>query len=101
MGGALNPADAPFELRVDWMRVHTWSDEPAYTMTVNGGTGSGPYVPGTRASITAHMPPAGYAFDQWVVNGNATVDDPRQPSAILTMPSGDVSVTANYRRNSE
>ena len=97
MGGALNPADAPFELRVDWMRVHTWSDEPAYAMTVNGGTGSGRYVPGTRASITAHMPPAGYEFDQWVVNANATVDDPRQPSAILTMPSGDVSVTAIYR----
>ena len=39
MGGALNPADAPFELRIDWMRVHAWSDEPAYAMTVNGGTG--------------------------------------------------------------
>ena len=38
-GGPLKATDAPFELRVDWLRIHTWSEEPAYTLTVNGGVG--------------------------------------------------------------
>lgn len=95
-GGALKSADAPFELRVDWLRVHTWSDEPAHTLTVNGGAGSGPYVAGTKASVTARMPPAGYAFDRWVIHGGAAVRDAANPSAVLTMPASDVTATATY-----
>jgi beta-glucanase (GH16 family) len=41
-GGTLRPADAPFELRVDWVRVHTWSDETVHTLTVNGARAAGP-----------------------------------------------------------
>ncbi len=96
-GGILNPKDAPFELRVDWMRVHTWSDEAAYTLTVNGGTGSGPYVSSTKASVTANMPPAGYAFDKWIVQGKATISDAANPTATVTMPAEDATITATYR----
>jgi len=96
-GGPLSPKDAPFELRVDWVRVHTWSNETAYTLTVNAGAGSGPYVVNTRASITANMSPPGYVFDEWVVDGNAAINDPTNPSAILIMPASDVTVTATYR----
>lgn len=95
-GGQLNPKDAPFEFRVDWLRVHTWSNEPAYTLTINAGTGSGPYVVGTRASLTAHMPPPGYVFDTWVVNGKTPIDDPHNPATTITMPAADVIVTATY-----
>lgn len=95
-GGPLNPKDAPFELRVDWMRVHTWSQEPAYTLTVNAGSGSGPYVIGTRASVTANMPPAGYVFGKWI--GNASVADPGIPSTTIIMPASDVTITAIYKK---
>ncbi len=96
MGGALRAEDAPFELRVDWMRVHTWSNEAAYTLTVNGGTGSGPYVVGTKAFVTANMPPVGYTFDKWIVQGKATLSDPVNPTATVTMPKSDVTITATY-----
>ncbi len=96
-GGDLDPANCPFELRVDWMRVHTWSQEPSYSLCVNGGVGSSPYVIGTRASITANMPPPGYAFDRWVCGTSAVqIDDPRRTTAILTMPASNVAVTATY-----
>lgn len=97
-GGQLNPKDAPFELRVDWLHMHTWSHEPAYTVTVNAGSGSGPYVVGTPATITAHMPPPGYVFDTWVVNGNTPIADPHNPTTTITMPAADVIMTATYAR---
>jgi len=95
-GGSLSAADAPFEFRVDWMRVHTWSNETAYTLTVNGGSGSGPYVVGTQASITANMPPDGYVFDKWMISGDTAIDKPGNASATITMPASDVTVTAAY-----
>ena len=97
-GGFLNAADCPFEFRVDWLRVHVWSEDLAYSLTVQGGVGSGPYVRGTKASITAQMPPSDYTFDKWVVHGGGTVDNPGSPSATITMPTSDVTVTATYRR---
>jgi hypothetical protein len=82
---------------VDWIRVHVWSEETAYPLTVNGGVGSGPYVAGTKASITAQMAPVGYAFDKWVIHGDAAVDNPSNPSATITVPTSDVTITATYR----
>ena len=96
-GGFLNAADCPFAFRVDWIRVHVWSEETAYTLTVNGGVGSGPYVAGTKASITAQMAPIGYAFDKWVIQGDAAVDNPSNPSATITVPTSDVTIIATYR----
>jgi uncharacterized repeat protein (TIGR02543 family) len=43
------------------------------------------------------MSPPGYVFDEWVVDGNAAINDPTNPSAILIMPASDVTVTATYR----
>jgi len=86
------------EYRVDWIRVHTWSAESAYTLKVNEGVGSGPYVAGTMASITAKMPSAGQVFDTWVVDaGTVVIDNLIASSATLTMPASDVTVTATYR----
>jgi beta-glucanase (GH16 family) len=97
-GGDPSNTTFPVEYRVDWIRVHTWSDEPAYTLTVNSGIGSGPYTPGTIASITAKMPAQGETFDRWIVSsGDPDIDDATASSALLTMPASDVTVTATYR----
>jgi beta-glucanase (GH16 family) len=97
-GGDPSGTAFPVEYRVDWIRVHTWSTAGAYRLTVNEGVGSGPYVAGTRASITAKMASIGRVFDTWVIDaGNAAVDDPAAPSATLTMPASEVTVTATYR----
>jgi hypothetical protein len=97
-GGDPSATAFPINYRIDWIRVHAWSNETAYTLTVNGGVGSGPYIPGTQASITALMPLAGQVFDKWVVNsGSPAIDSMSAASAILTMPSGDIQVTAAYK----
>jgi beta-glucanase (GH16 family) len=97
-GGDPSNTSFPVEFRVDWVRAHTWSEGPARTVTVAGGTGTGAYVEGTRASITAHWPPAGQVFDRWVADaGNPIIDDPANPSAFLTVGPENVELRATYR----
>ncbi|MBN2037019.1 MAG: glycoside hydrolase family 16 protein [Chitinispirillaceae bacterium] len=100
-GGDPSGTAFPVDYRVDWIRVHTWSEQAAYALTVTSGTGSGPYVAGTAASITAKMPPVGQTFERWVAaSGNPTIDNAASPTALLTMPAADVTVTATYRTGS-
>lgn|GEM_PF-1054312 len=97
-GGDPSGTTFPVNYRIDWIRVYSWSTNNAYTLTVNAGTGSGPYVAGTMASITASMPPTGQVFDTWVINtGNGAIDSINAPSATVTMPASDMTVTATYR----
>jgi len=65
-----------------------------YSVTVNGGTGSGYYTPGAIVTITA-TPPSGKTFVNWTVNG-ASLNSTTNPSTNFTMPSKDVTITANY-----
>jgi hypothetical protein len=97
-GGDPSNTSFPVEFRVDWVRVHVWSEGTSRTVTVAGGTGTGAYLEGTRASITANWPPPGQVFDRWVaVSGNPVIDDPSDPSALLTVGTEDVEVRATYR----
>ena len=97
-GGDPSGTTFPINYRIDWIRVHTWSNETAYTLTVNGGVGSGPYVPGTSVSITALAPSSGQVFDKWVINaGYPTIDSISAASATLTMTEGDAQVAAVYK----
>jgi hypothetical protein len=96
-GGSFKPEDLPMEFRVDWVRVHTWSEEPAYSLTVNGGSGSAPYVEGTRVSINANIAPDGYTFEKWESNVPSLIfDAPSSPTATFLMPRSDVTVVATY-----
>lgn len=64
-----------------------------YTLTVVNGTGGGSYTAGSSVTITANAAPAGEAFQSWT---GATVANVQSPSTTLTMPSANVTVTANY-----
>lgn len=69
-----------------------------HTLTVQGGSGSGSYVAGTQVIVTANTPPRGQEFNSWTVSPAATVTtDKNQSSMIITMPSNDVAVIANYK----
>jgi beta-glucanase (GH16 family) len=95
-----NPAgtDFPVRLQVDWVRVHKWSEGVGRNLKVAGGAGSGTYLAGAQASLTAGPAPSGKAFDRWrVVSGTAALDDETAPSASLSMPAMDVSVEAAYK----
>lgn len=97
-GGNPSGTDFPVRLQVDWLRVHKWSEGTGRKLSVTGGAGSGTYLSGTLASLTAGLPPAGQTFDRWrVVSGTAVLDDAAAPSARLAMPALDVSVEATYK----
>lgn len=69
-----------------------------YTLTVQGGNNSGSYVAGTQVIITASNPPRGQEFSSWTVSpANTVTTDKNQSSIIITMPSNDVAVIANYK----
>ncbi len=65
----------------------------SYTLTVINGSGSGNYNSGTVVTITANAPPAGKSFLDWT---GAAVQNPNASTTSLTMPSANVTVTANY-----
>jgi hypothetical protein len=98
-GGDPSSTVFPVEYRIDWLRVHTWTQSAAYALTVNNGVGSGPYVAGTAVSITSKMPATGQVFDKWViVSGSPVIDTITNASAMLTMPVSDATITATYRQ---
>jgi beta-glucanase (GH16 family) len=88
----------PIDLRVDWIRVYAWSNETAFKLTVTGGSGSGDYVTGERASLVAQMPPAGQVFDRWRIDsGAAQIEDPNSENTRITLGNSSVTVSAIYR----
>jgi hypothetical protein len=66
---------------------------PDYVLTVNGGTGSGDYAEGVVVSIAAD-PEAG-TFEAWT-GDVAYVTDVNAADTTVTMPAGDVTVTATF-----
>ncbi len=67
-----------------------------YRLTVIGGTGSGPYAPNTKVAISAPAETAdGGYFWKWASDG-VTISSPSTITNTVTMPSGNVTVTARY-----
>jgi hypothetical protein len=66
------------------------------TLTVTNGTGSGIYPVGQIVAISADPAASGKAFGMWV-GDIAYVTDNLQPDTTVTMPGGNISVTAAYR----
>lgn len=88
----------PVDMRVDWIRVHTWSQGTAYRLQVMGGSGSGDYLTGERASLVAQMPPAGQVFDRWRIDsGEAQIENPASENTKILLGNTPVTVTAVYR----
>ena len=95
-------------ISTDTMLYAVWTDpQPqTYTLTVvtdpAGGTtsGSGNYASGASASISASAPAAPvqkvYVFDGWTSSNGGSFANVNAESTTFTMPSGAVTVTANY-----
>lgn len=68
-----------------------------FTLTVGNGTGGGSYAAGVSVPITAEVP-EGNHFTSWTVTGpdSSIVADVNAASTKVTMPSANVTVTANY-----
>ena len=74
----------------------TYKDLIKYTVTVNGGTGSGNYIPGVTVIIKADAAPEGKTFDSWSASG-VILSDPKSKTITFAMPSNNVILTAVYK----
>jgi len=71
---------------------------PTYSLEVVDGSPNGNYEAGVAVSITANDPANGYVFLKWeITSGNPIVADLTDPTTTMTMPAGDVTLTAIYK----
>ncbi len=70
-----------------------------YKLTVTSGFGSGSYGVAASVSITAYTPPENMIFDKWI-GDTEYLEDASSSTTKVTMPAGDVAVTATYRGGS-
>jgi len=70
-----------------------------YTLTVQGGTGSGNYGAGMWVSIVAEGAPAGKVFDRWTSSGGGILADASSPNTSFNMPAQSVTLTANWKNS--
>ena len=70
---------------------------PEYQLAVENGAGDGPYREGVQITVFAEDKiPLGYLFDYW--SGDTQyLDHPFNASAVVTMPSSDLTITAIYK----
>jgi Divergent InlB B-repeat domain/FlgD Ig-like domain len=66
-----------------------------HTLTVNNGTGSGSYNPGTAVLVSANAPPPGRHFAAWA-GDTAILSNPFLATTSALMPWRDVTITATY-----
>jgi len=66
-----------------------------YTLTVNSGSGDGDYVEDEVVDISADAAASGAQFEKWVGDTNH-IADANASSTTVTMPAGNVEVTATY-----
>ena len=71
-----------------------------YTLTVKNGSGSGSYIAGSQPIIVANDPAKGMQFSNWTIDpSNTTIASKVLSATVITMPAGNVTVTANYTKS--
>jgi uncharacterized repeat protein (TIGR02543 family) len=72
-----------------------------YVLTVKNGSGSGSYIAGSKPIVVADDPSSGQEFSTWSVDPSDTeMSSKTLSAAVVTMPSANVTVTANYKAKS-
>jgi len=69
-------------------------------LTVKNGSGSGSYAAGSQPIIVANDPAKGMQFSNWTIDpSNTTIASKVLSATVITMPAGNVTVTANYTKS--
>ena len=69
-----------------------------YTLTVKNGSGSGSYVAGSQPIIIANDPSSTQEFSHWTIDpADTTIASKVLSATVITMPEGNVTVTAHYK----
>lgn len=79
----------------NWQAVDAGYGPVMFTLAVAAGAGDGAYTEGTVVAIQADAAAPNQAFVRWIGNV-AAVADVSNPSTTLTMPAGDLTITALY-----
>lgn len=66
-----------------------------YSVTVEGGNGSGSYAEGAVVTVSANVP-KGYTFVNWSSEDSVSFTDASLPQTTFTMPAGAVTVLATF-----
>ncbi len=66
-----------------------------YRLNIENGTGAGTYIEGTAVTVSANVP-NGTVFDKWT-GDTQFLNDTETPTAQLTMPPRNVSITATFK----
>lgn len=70
----------------------------SYSLTVKNGKGSGKHEERSTVTITANVPEVGKQFKGWIVeSGDVTLADSSSATTTFVMPSGNVTVQAEYQ----
>lgn len=76
------------------------SDGKSYTVTVVNGSGGGTYLSGSTVQITANTPASGKRFSYWSSADGVSFANANSATTTFTMPTKNVTVTANYTTGS-
>ncbi len=87
----LTDIQADHDLQVTFTYLPT-----AHNLTVNYGSGTGPYAVETVVPISADTPTSDKTFDKWT-GDTQYIADVNSSSTTVTMPAADVIVTATYK----
>jgi hypothetical protein len=74
---------------------HTTPSLEIQKLTVENGTGSGNYAPGTQVLVTANPPPKHQKFERWLGDYQILLD-PTNSTTLATIPFQDVTIAATY-----
>lgn len=85
-----------FEKMVDFLNQAKEAKNSGFSLTVNGGSGSGTYRAGATVTIKATEVPDGKAFSKWTGNDAGLLDDLSASETTFIMPEKDVDLTASY-----
>lgn len=77
--------------------VWSTTERVKYKLTVTDGHGSGSYYEGDKVYITP-LTKSGFSFTGWTSSGVAPTFDRSNGAYYITMPAGNISVTANYKQ---
>ena len=74
---------------------HTTLPLGTQRLTVENGSGSGDYTPGTQVPVVADTPPADQKFERWMSDYQVLLV-PTASTTTATIPYQDVKITATY-----
>ena len=84
-------------------QMATITRQTRYAVTVNGSyadaSGAGSYAAGSVVTVSAGNR-SGYTFNGWTTDSGVAFDDANAAETTFIMPDGNVTVTANWSKNS-